>query len=92
LNFKATLLLIDTDAIHAADRHFMLLWFELMFESPAIVDGVPLSYEEVAKLSTKDLVDNSVGVRVSSFYDRYMAFKVSVFIADYLKLIFRHLN
>jgi hypothetical protein len=78
LNFKATLL-IDTDAIPAAYRHFMLLWFELMFESPAIVDGVPLSYEEVAKLSTKDLVANSVGVSVQLL----RSFKVSVFIADY---------
>jgi hypothetical protein len=49
-----------------------------MFQSPALVDGKELSYEEVAKLATRDLVSNQVSVGVSGVYDRFMSLKLRV--------------
>uniref|UniRef100_A0A914HDI2 Uncharacterized protein n=1 Tax=Globodera rostochiensis TaxID=31243 RepID=A0A914HDI2_GLORO len=69
-------ILIDTDGLPVEDRHFLMLWFELMFQSPAVVDGKEISYEEVAKLSTRDLVSNSASVGVSGVYDRFLSLRL----------------
>uniref|UniRef100_A0A915EEL7 Uncharacterized protein n=1 Tax=Ditylenchus dipsaci TaxID=166011 RepID=A0A915EEL7_9BILA len=71
-------LLIDSEKIPAELRHYMLLWFELMFQSPAIVDGKQISFEEVSKLMTKDLVSNSVAIGVSGYYGRLVSLRLRV--------------
>lgn len=60
------------------DRNYLMLWSELMFQSPAYIDGTLLNYEEVAKLSTRDLVSNVISVGVSGVYDRFMSLKLRV--------------
>jgi hypothetical protein len=63
-----------------------MLWAEMIFQSPAIVDGVELSYEEVAKLSTKDLVSNAFSVGISGVYDRFLTLKLRVDVPNFDKL------
>ncbi|KAI1724126.1 hypothetical protein Ddc_05332 [Ditylenchus destructor] len=71
-DFVDMVLLVDSESVPVELRHYMLLWFELMFQSPAIVDGQVLGYEDISKLTTKDLVNNSITVGVSSYYDRFV--------------------
>lgn len=71
-------LIVDSESVPVELRHYMLLWFELMFQSPAIVDGQVLGFEDISKLTTKDLVNNSITVGVSSYYDRFVSLRLRV--------------
>lgn len=79
-------ILYDTDKIASEDRYLLMLFAELMFQSPAMVDGKLLDYEEVAKLATRDLVSNVVSVGVSGVFDRFFSLKLRVDTANYENL------
>ncbi|KAL3106827.1 hypothetical protein niasHT_016182 [Heterodera trifolii] len=74
--FEATIV-IDTGGIRVEDRHFLLLWFELMYISPALVGEDVLNYKEVAKLS-RVLASRtiSVGFIGEGAYDRFVALRL----------------
>lgn len=78
-------LIIDTNAIPLELRHYMMLWFELMFESPAYIDGKLHTFEEVAVLATRDLIARQISTGVSNFYDQFVSFKLKVcFLLNFL--------
>ncbi|KAK0417166.1 hypothetical protein QR680_012861 [Steinernema hermaphroditum] len=70
--------LMDTSEIPFELRKFLMLWFEVMFESPAMVDGKVLPYEQVSVLATKDLISQSIGLGVSGYFDRFVTMRVKV--------------
>uniref|UniRef100_A0A0M3IJ63 Peptidase_M16_C domain-containing protein n=1 Tax=Ascaris lumbricoides TaxID=6252 RepID=A0A0M3IJ63_ASCLU len=76
----------DTEKIPLSKRIWLMLWFELMFESPAKVGDEVLPYEEVAKLFTRDLISQSVEVGVSCYYSRYITLKMKVSSENYTML------
>ncbi|VDK53464.1 unnamed protein product, partial [Anisakis simplex] len=79
-------LIWDTDKIAESKRMWLMLWFELMFESPARVGDKVLSYEEVSKLFTKDLIKQSIQIGVSCYYNRFVTLKMKVSSDKYLML------
>ncbi|TKR78018.1 hypothetical protein L596_018892 [Steinernema carpocapsae] len=70
--------IMDTAGIPYELRKYIMLWFEVMFESPARIDGEIRPYEEVSVLATKDLISQSVGLGVSSCFDRFVTMRVKV--------------
>ncbi|CAJ0952755.1 unnamed protein product, partial [Mesorhabditis belari] len=52
-------LLLDTLKLSDEQKKWLMLFTELMFDSPAYVDGQLWSAEDVAKMFTKDLVDSA---------------------------------
>ncbi|VDM43799.1 unnamed protein product [Toxocara canis] len=75
-----------TEKIPTSKRLWLMLWFELMFESPAKVGDEILPYEEVAKLFTRDLISQSVEVGVSCCYNRFITLKMKVSSENYAML------
>lgn len=73
-------LIWDTNDIPVEKRIWLMLWAELLFESPARVGNEVLPYEEVAKLSIRDLVSRSCSVGVAGSFERYvtLALKATV--------------
>uniref|UniRef100_A0A1I7ZZX7 Peptidase_M16_C domain-containing protein n=1 Tax=Steinernema glaseri TaxID=37863 RepID=A0A1I7ZZX7_9BILA len=69
---------MDTSTIPFELRKYLMLWFEVMFESPARIDGKVLPYEEVSVLATKDLISQSVGLGIAGYFDRFMTLRVKV--------------
>ncbi|CAI4230421.1 unnamed protein product [Auanema sp. JU1783] len=68
--FLELFFLIDTSSLTLEQRSYLLLFAELLFESPANIDGKTCSADEVAKLYTKDLVDHSIEVGISGVQDK----------------------
>lgn len=69
---------IDLKNVSFELRHFLMLWFELMFQSPAIVDGQLLGFKEVSKFATRDLVSNTISIGIQGFYDRFLSLRLRV--------------
>uniref|UniRef100_A0A0N4XH21 ABC1 domain-containing protein n=1 Tax=Nippostrongylus brasiliensis TaxID=27835 RepID=A0A0N4XH21_NIPBR len=76
--FVELFLLFDTSALKRELRAWLNLYTELLFESPAMIDGEVKSAEEVAKLYTKDLVDHSIGVGISSHFEKFLQLRIVV--------------
>jgi len=76
-------LVVDVSTIPLKLRHYMMIWFELMFESPAYIDGKLKSFEEVAVLATRDLITRQISTGVSNFYDHFVSFKLKVYFKLY---------
>ncbi|CAB3402179.1 unnamed protein product [Caenorhabditis bovis] len=76
--FVEATFLLDSADLTLEQRCLLLLYTDLLFECPAIVDGVQKTAEEVAKLSTKDLIDHSVQVGVSGYFDKLVNLKLKV--------------
>lgn len=55
-----------------------MLYTELLFESPATVEGQLKTADEVAKLYTKDLVDHSIEVGVQGHFDQLVNLRLKV--------------
>ena len=55
-----------------------MLYTELLFESPATVEGQLKTADEVAKLYTKDLVDHSIEIGVQGHFDRLVNLRLKV--------------
>ena len=77
------MLLLDTAEVPKQLRQYLRLWFELMFNSPAIVDGHLLSAEEVSKPRTRDLLISSVG---TGMCERFVQLKVRAEVGKYASL------
>nr|CAD2127992.1 unnamed protein product [Meloidogyne enterolobii] len=78
--------LIDTSKIPANLRKYMMLWAELLFQSDATIDNKVWTYDEVAKLVTRDLVSSSVSLGVSGVYSRFISLHLRVDTNNYQKL------
>ncbi|CAK5076228.1 unnamed protein product [Meloidogyne enterolobii] len=78
--------LIDTSKIPANLRKYMMLWAELLFQSDATIDNKVWTYDEVAKLVTRDLVSSSVSLGVSGVYSRFISLHLRVDTNNYHKL------
>ncbi|CAI5445347.1 unnamed protein product [Caenorhabditis angaria] len=76
--FAEVFVLLDSSKLTQEERSLLLLYNDLLFESPAIIDGVKYSAEEVAKLFTKDLIDHSIQVGVSGLFDRLVCLRMKV--------------
>jgi hypothetical protein len=76
---------MDTSQVPEDLRPWLMLWFELMFESPAEIDGHYLPYEEVTKRFTGDLVSQSIGLGVNGAYNRLVSLRVKVLICRSLQ-------
>ena len=81
--FADVVLLIDTKTIPEELRRYLMLYIELMFESPANVNGKELTFEEVSKLNTKDLLSNSISVGINNSYDQLLFFRLRVDAPNY---------
>lgn len=71
-------MMMDTSEVPEEMRQWLMLWFELMFESPAEIDGHYLPYEEVTKRYTGDLVSQSMGLGVAGLFSRYACLRIKV--------------
>lgn len=78
-NFKVDLL-IDTENIPVELRQYFLLYYELMFQSPAYIDNKRVSFEEVSKLNIKDLLRNNTSIGIGGYYDRFISLRLKVII------------
>lgn len=76
--FVEIFILLDSSNLSAEDRSLLFLYTDLLFESPAMIDGVLTSADDVAKLFTKDLIDHSIQVGVSGFYDQLVSLRIKV--------------
>ncbi|CAL2036083.1 unnamed protein product [Caenorhabditis brenneri] len=81
--FVEMFLLLDSSNLSMEDRSLLFLYTDLLFESPAIIDGVLNSADDVAKLFTKDLIDHSIEVGVSGLYDRFVNLRIKVGVDKY---------
>ncbi|KAK6102595.1 Peptidase M16 inactive domain family protein [Brugia pahangi] len=70
-HFVKLILVWDTKLIPLELRLWLMLYFELIFQSPAIIDDRKLSYEEIANLYTRDLVSYSANIGVLDHFDRF---------------------
>lgn len=70
--------LMDSSDLTVQQRAWLMLYNELLFESPAMIDGELKTADEVAKLYTKDLVDHSIGLGVSGLFDRFVSLRLKV--------------
>ncbi|VDO45066.1 unnamed protein product [Onchocerca flexuosa] len=101
-HFVELILVWDTKFIPLELRMWMMLYFKLMFQSPAIVDNRvfgfielneiwsnlvivantecsnKLSYEEVAKLYTRDLISHSAASGVLNYFERFCSLTLKV--------------
>ncbi|CAK5113847.1 unnamed protein product [Meloidogyne enterolobii] len=78
--------LIDTSKIPVNLRKYMMLWAELLFQSDATIDNKVWTYDEVAKLVTRDLVSRFVSLGISGFYSRFISLQLRVDTNNYQKL------
>lgn len=69
---------MDTNGVPEDMRPWLMLWFELVFESPAEIDGHYLPYEEVSKRYTGDLVSQSMGIGVGGAYNGFVTLRLKV--------------
>ncbi|RCN27740.1 hypothetical protein ANCCAN_26523 [Ancylostoma caninum] len=76
--FVELFFLFDSSGLTVEQRAWLLLYSELLFESPALIDGELTSAEEVAKLFTKQLVHRSMQIGVSDFFDEFMVLRIVV--------------
>ncbi|KAL6725674.1 hypothetical protein Aduo_007710 [Ancylostoma duodenale] len=76
--FVELFLLFDSNRLTTEQRAWLLLYNELLFESPASIDGELKSAEEVAKLYTEELVHNSIQIGVSDFFDEFVVLLIVV--------------
>ncbi|KAM3722547.1 Uncharacterized protein ACO02O_05860 [Dirofilaria immitis] len=70
-HFVELILIWDTKLIPFELRIWLMLYFKLMFQSPAFVDDRKLSYEEMAKLYTRDLISYSAASGVLNYFERF---------------------
>ncbi|VDN02800.1 unnamed protein product [Thelazia callipaeda] len=61
----------DTKDIPLDLRMWMMIYFELIFQSPAVVEGKKLSYEDVSKLYTRDLTSVCASLGVLGRFERF---------------------
>uniref|UniRef100_A0A914WAZ5 Peptidase M16 C-terminal domain-containing protein n=1 Tax=Plectus sambesii TaxID=2011161 RepID=A0A914WAZ5_9BILA len=83
--FVDVVMAMDTSEVPEELRRWLMLWFELMFESAAEIDGHWLPYEEVTKRYTGDLVSQSMGLGVGGLYSRFACLRVKVDAESYHK-------
>ncbi|KAK6038441.1 peptidase M16 inactive domain protein [Cooperia oncophora] len=76
--FVELFLLFDTSVLTLEQRALLDLYTELLFESPAKIDGVVKSAEEVSKLYTRDLVDHSIYIGVSGNFEKLLHLRLVV--------------
>ncbi|CAB3402178.1 unnamed protein product [Caenorhabditis bovis] len=76
--FVEAIFLLDSGDLSLEQRCLLLLFTDLLFQSPAVIDGIQQSAEDVAKLSTKHLIDHSVNVGVSNQYNRFVSLTLKV--------------
>ncbi|KAK6746301.1 hypothetical protein RB195_012423 [Necator americanus] len=76
--FVELFLLLDSSALTVEQRAWLCLYNDLLFESPAMINGELKSAEDVAKLYTKDLVDHSIQVGISNFFDKLVDLRIVV--------------
>ncbi|CAD6190284.1 unnamed protein product [Caenorhabditis auriculariae] len=76
--FVEMFFLLDSTPLTLEQRSLLYIYTDLLFESPAVIDGVQHSAEDVAKLFTKDLIDHSIEVGVSGYYDRFVNLRIKV--------------
>ncbi|ULT99400.1 hypothetical protein L3Y34_000613 [Caenorhabditis briggsae] len=76
--FVEIFFLMDASNLSVEDRTLLYLYTDLLFESPAMIDGILTSADDVAKLFTKDLIDHSIQVGVSGLYDRFVNLRIKV--------------
>ena len=63
-----------------------MLWAELLFQSGATIDNESLTYDEVAKRVTRDLVSSSISIGISGVYTRFATLQLRVDSDNYYKL------
>ncbi|KAK5978375.1 hypothetical protein GCK32_003915, partial [Trichostrongylus colubriformis] len=76
--FVELFFLFDTTVLTVEQRALLDLYTELLFESPAKIDGEVKSAEEVSKLYTRDLVDHSIYVGVSGNFEKFLQIRIVV--------------
>ncbi|RCN51300.1 peptidase M16 inactive domain protein [Ancylostoma caninum] len=76
--FVELFFLFDSSGLTAEHRAWLLLYNELLFESPALIDGELKSAEEVGKLYTKELIHHSMQIGVSDFFDEFVVLRIVV--------------
>ncbi|EYC00286.1 hypothetical protein Y032_0116g539 [Ancylostoma ceylanicum] len=76
--FVELFLLMDSSGLTAEQRAWLYLYTDLLFESPAKINGELKSAEDVARLYTKDLVDHSIQVGISNFFDKFVDLRIVV--------------
>uniref|UniRef100_A0A8R1TZL4 Uncharacterized protein n=1 Tax=Onchocerca volvulus TaxID=6282 RepID=A0A8R1TZL4_ONCVO len=86
-HFVELILVWDTKFIPLELRMWMMLYFRLMFQSPTIVDGRKLSYEEVAKLYTRDLISHSASSGVLKYFERFCSLTLKTVPERYVSML-----
>ncbi|KIH50296.1 hypothetical protein ANCDUO_19622 [Ancylostoma duodenale] len=76
--FVELFLLMDSSGLTTEQRAWLYLYTDLLFESPAKINGELKSTEDVARLYTKDLVDHSIQVGISNFFDKFVDLRIVV--------------
>lgn len=69
-------------------RRYFLLYFELMFQSPAFINNQRVGFEEVSKLNVKDLISNCICVGVGGYYDRLISLRLKVFFSSLSTVVY----
>ncbi|KAL6725673.1 hypothetical protein Aduo_007709 [Ancylostoma duodenale] len=76
--FIEMFLLLDSSGLTTEQRAWLLLYIDLLFESPAKIDRELKSADEVTMLYTKDLVNHSAHAGISDFFDKFVALRIVV--------------
>lgn len=71
-------MLFDTKEIPVNLRHYLIIYFDLMFQSPAFINNQKFTFEEISKLNTKDLIANEVSIGLGGYYDRLIKLRLQV--------------
>uniref|UniRef100_A0A0K0F9K0 Presequence protease, mitochondrial (inferred by orthology to a human protein) n=1 Tax=Strongyloides venezuelensis TaxID=75913 RepID=A0A0K0F9K0_STRVS len=76
--FVEAVVLVDTKELPLNLRKYLVLLSDIIFSSPAVINGNIMSYEEVSKAMTKDLIDWELTTGIKSIFERYLALKLKV--------------
>uniref|UniRef100_A0A915PJR3 Uncharacterized protein n=1 Tax=Setaria digitata TaxID=48799 RepID=A0A915PJR3_9BILA len=86
-HFVKFMLVWDTKLIPLELRMWMMLYFEVMFQSPAIIDDQKLSYEEIAKLYTRDLISYCSSIGVFNHFGRFCSLTLKAVPKRYVTML-----
>ncbi|CEF67320.1 Presequence protease, mitochondrial [Strongyloides ratti] len=81
--FVEAVVLIDTKGMPLNLRKYLVLLSDIIFSSPAMIDGKEISFEDVSKAMENDLIDWTLTTGVKGIYERYLALKLKVSAKDY---------
>ncbi|VBB28196.1 unnamed protein product [Acanthocheilonema viteae] len=86
-HFVEFMLVWDTKLIPLELRLWMMLYFELMFQSSAVVDGRKLSYGEIAKLYTRDLISYCGTIGILNHFERFCSLTLKTVPERYVTML-----